>query len=162
MACKGHSISWSLSLLRVYKLEILIFKLKISSLQTRNFEFTNSKFWVWNSKCRVCKLEAEKVITKYSNRMSLTSHRTNQMFFLSMLACVASVSVGFQSRESFDNFAAQEMGTSEKMELGGRGEGNERNACQQRSVVCKTPPSSFCRACQLAALQWPRHLDSLS
>ena len=55
------------------------------------------------------------------------------------LACVASVSVGFQSRE-FDNFAAQEMGTSEKMERGERGEGNERNACQQRSVFCKTPP----------------------
>ena len=37
------------------------------------------------------------------------------------VACVASVSVGFQSRESFDNFAAQEMGTSEKN--GARGEG---------------------------------------
>ena len=61
------------------------------------------------------------------------------------VACVASVSVGFQSRERFDNFAAQEMGTSEKMERGGRGEGNERNACQQRSVFCKMPPSSFCR-----------------
>ena len=32
VACKGHSISWSVSLLRVYKLEIL-------SLQTRNSKF---------------------------------------------------------------------------------------------------------------------------
>ena len=47
VACKGHAISWSVSLLRVYKLDILSFKIKISSLQTRNFKFTNSKFRVY-------------------------------------------------------------------------------------------------------------------
>ena len=40
MACKGDFISWSVSPLRVYKLEIL-------SLQTRNSEFKNTKFRVF-------------------------------------------------------------------------------------------------------------------
>ena len=68
VACKGHSISWSLSLLRVYKLEkFRVYKHEISSLQiqTRNFEFTNSKisslqtrnFEFANSKFRVHKHE---------------------------------------------------------------------------------------------------------
>ena len=49
------------------------------------------------------------------------------------LACVASVSVGFQCRKKtiFDNLAAREMGASEKIGEGGGGKESEnhRNTC---------------------------------
>ena len=39
MACKGHANSWSVPLLRVYKLEILSFSLDILSSPTQNIGF---------------------------------------------------------------------------------------------------------------------------
>ena len=71
--------------------------------------------------------------------------------------------MGFQSRERFDNFAAQEMGTSEKMERGERGEGNEiKKVASKGRYFAKRPQVVSVATGQLAALQWPRHLDSLS
>ena len=69
--------------------------------------------------------------------------------FWCRLACVASVSVGFQSRERSKNevliILPRKKWERVKKWSEGEGEGNERNACQQRSVFCKTPQSSFCR-----------------
>ena len=67
------------------------------------------------------------------------------------IACVASVSVGFQSRESFDNFAAQEMGTSEKMERGGKG--MKETLSRKGRYFAKRPHVVSVATCQLAALQ---------
>ena len=64
------------------------------------------------------------------------------------IACVASVSVGFQSRERSKNeilIILPREKWERKNGAWGEGERNERNACQQRSVFCKTPPSNFCR-----------------
>ena len=100
MACKGHAISWSLSLLRVYRLEISslqtrnfeftntkfqVFKLEVSSLQTWKFKFTNTKFWVYKHEIlslqtrNISSLNFVFVNSKQRNwsrnSMSLTSHR---------------------------------------------------------------------------------------
>ena len=106
VACRGHSISWSLSLLqvykqtrnfeftntkfRVYKLEKFEFalntkfrvcKLEISSLQTRNFQLINSKFQVYKLEISSLQTQNFEFVNskqrKWSrNRMSLTSHRS--------------------------------------------------------------------------------------
>ena len=59
--------------------------------------------------------------------------------------------MGFQSRESFDNFVAQEMGTSEKMEGGGKG--MKEMLANKGRYFAKRPQVVSVATCQLAALQ---------
>ena len=53
----------------------------------------------------------------------------------------------------FDNFAAQEMGTSEKMERGGRGKGMKETLASKGRYFAKRPQVVSVATCQLAALQ---------
>ena len=68
------------------------------------------------------------------------------------------MSVGFQSRERpkdeiFDNFAAQEMGASEKMEQWGWGEGRKETLANKGRYFAKCPQVVPVMTCQFAALQ---------